>query len=174
MRQLQIVDSQGLGHFKKKKSFAKVEDWTTQIFHDTNHAKILPAKQPVSELIIRHHLHLYGLWKPINFYPGLGSIIGSSMHAVSAVKHVLSTCHVCKRQKAKLIPGQTANFSWVEPNTCTLNQVNEKFGVWINSESLFQYGTAQPFFLPTPAWNLDFESNLERLWFRRQTFMYRT
>ena len=94
--------------------------------------------------------------------------------AVSAVKHVLSTCHVCKRQKAKLIPGQTANFSWVEPNTCTLNQVNEKFGVWINSESLFQYGTAQPFFLPTPAWNLDFESNLERLWFRRQTFMYRT
>ena len=174
MRQLQIVDSQGLGHFKKKKSFAKVEDWTTQIFHDTNHAKILPAKQPVSELIIRHHLHLYGLWKPIKFYPGLGSIIGSSMHAVSAVKHVLSTCHVCKRQKAKLIPGQTANFSWVEPNTCTLNQVNEKFGVWINSESLFQYGTAQPFFLPTPAWNLDFESNLERLWFRRQTFMYRT
>ena len=152
MRQLKIVDSQGLGHFKKKKSFAKVEDWTTQIFHDTNHAKILPAKQPVSELIIRHHLHLYGLWKPINFYPGLGSIIGSSMHAVSAVKHVLSTCHVCKRQKAKLIPGQTANFSWVEPNTCTLNQVNEKFGVWINSERLFQYGTVQPFFLPR-IWN---------------------
>ena len=152
MRQLQIVNSQGLGHFKKKKSFAKVEDWTTQIFHDTNHAKILPAKQPVSELIIRHHLHLYGLWKPIKFYPGLGSIIGSSMHAVSAVKHVLSTCHVCKRQKAKLIPGQTANFSWVEPNTCTLNQVNEKFGVWINSERLFQYGTVQPFFLPR-IWN---------------------
>ena len=35
MRQLQIVDSQDLGHFKKKKSFAKVEDWITQIFHMT-------------------------------------------------------------------------------------------------------------------------------------------
>ena len=93
--------------------------------------------------------------------------------AVSTVKHVLSTRHVCKRQKAKLIPGQTANFSWAEPNTSTLNQVHEKFGVWINSERLLQYGTAQPFFLPIPAWNFDFESNLERLWFRGQTFMYR-
>lgn len=32
-----------------------------------NHPKILPTKHPVSELIIRHHLYLNGLWKRIKF-----------------------------------------------------------------------------------------------------------
>ena len=44
------------------------------------------------------------------------------------------------------------------------------FGVWIDYERLFQFGTAQPFFPPIPAGNFDFEVTLERFWFRRRTF----
>ena len=68
-------------------------------------------------------------------------------------------------------PVQTPNFSSAEPNT--LNQVHEKLGVWIIG-TLSQFGTAQRFFPPISARNFDLGSTLERLWFRRRTFMYRT
>ena len=37
-------------------------------------------------------------------------------------------------------PVQMPNFSWAARNR--LNLVHEKFGVWINYERLFQFGTA--------------------------------
>ena len=38
-------------------------------------------------------------------------------------------------------------------------------------EHLFQFGTAQQFFTPSPARNFDCGTTLERFWFRRRTFL---
>ena len=80
--------------------------------YDANHQKILPAKHPVSGIRVDNSSS-FSLVRIVETYQVLAGIRQHHwiVDAVSTVKHVLSTCHVCKRQKAKLIPGQTANFS---------------------------------------------------------------
>lgn len=66
-------------------------------------------------------------------------------------------------------PIQMLFFSWAEPNTS--NQVREKISTWINSECLFQFLRAQPFFAPCLAGNFDCGTTLEIwLWLRWKTF----
>ena len=69
--------------------------------YDAKHPMILPAKHPVSELIIRHYHHLNG---HVRTYQVLAEIRQRYwiVNAVSTIKQVLGKCHVCKRQNAKL------------------------------------------------------------------------
>ena len=69
--------------------------------YDAKHPMILPAKHPVSELIICHYHHLNG---HVGTYQVLAEIRQRCwiVNAVSTIKQGLSKCHVCKRQNAKL------------------------------------------------------------------------
>ena len=69
--------------------------------YDAKHPMILPAKHPVSELVIRHYHHLNG-------HVGTYQVLAETrqrywiVNAVSTIKQVLGKWHVCKRQNAKL------------------------------------------------------------------------
>jgi len=69
--------------------------------YDAKHPKILPEKHPISELIIRHYHHLN---RHVGNYQVLAEIRQRFwiIKGVSKVKRVLSKCHACRRQNAKL------------------------------------------------------------------------
>lgn len=73
----------------------------SSLSYDAKHPMILPAKHPVSELIIRHYHHLNG---HVGTYQVLAEIRQRYwiVNAVSTIKQVLGKCHVCKRQNTKL------------------------------------------------------------------------
>ena len=69
--------------------------------YDAKHPMILPAKHPVLGLIVRHYHQLNG-------HVGSYQVLAEArwhfwiVNAVSTIKRVLSKCHVCRRQSAKL------------------------------------------------------------------------
>lgn len=78
--------------------------WYKQISdlaYDAKHPMILPAKHPVSGLIVYHYHQLNG---HVGTYQVLAEVRRHFwiVNAVSTIEPVLSKCHVCKRQSAKL------------------------------------------------------------------------
>ena len=69
--------------------------------YDAKHPMILPAKHPVAGLIVLHYHQLNG---HVGSYQVLAEIRQRFwiVNAVSTIKRVLSKCHMCKRQSAKL------------------------------------------------------------------------
>ncbi|XP_068684765.1 uncharacterized protein [Montipora foliosa] len=79
----------------------------SELQYDAKYPMILPGKHQVTRLIVLHYHHLNG---HVGSYQVLAEIRQRFwiVKGVSSVKRVLSKCHVCKRQSAKLGEQMTA------------------------------------------------------------------
>ena len=79
----------------------------SELQYDAKYPMILPGKHQVTRLIVLHYYHLNG---HVGSHQVLAEIRQRFwiVKGVSSVKRVLSKCHVCKRQSAKLGEQMTA------------------------------------------------------------------
>ena len=73
----------------------------SDLSYDAKHPMILPAKHPVSGLIVHHYHQLNGQVGSYQVFAEVRQCFWI-VNAVSTIKSVLSKYHVCKRQSAKL------------------------------------------------------------------------
>ena len=85
----------------------------SELQYNAKYPMILPRKHQVTRLIVLYHHHVNG---HVGNYQVLAEIRQRFwiVKGVSSVKRVLSKCHVCKRQSAKLGQQVTAQLAVVQ------------------------------------------------------------